>query len=230
MNCQLAHNLFDAYLDGDLSRSLRTELDAHRLQCAQCRHELALLEVAGHMIGSDVDEAADALSDGFTDRLLACVDADVDRADRSAARSIWSMRSIQSIRSMRPTWFIGGGLAAAAVLAVSFTIGSWRSPSQRVAGEIHTNPAAMTADGDTESQVDLEQAADTLVRQVENTWKDHVENAESILQVSQFTILRVLSDFGMGVSPPDTEKFETLPDSFDELEPSNADTDTIEDL
>ncbi len=69
MNCEQARTLFDAYLDGELSGSLAAELGAHKLRCASCRRELALLEVAGHVIASDTQTPL--LSEEFTERLLA---------------------------------------------------------------------------------------------------------------------------------------------------------------
>ena len=41
MRCSEAKRLFDPYLDGELSAPLRAELDAHRLECADCRREAA---------------------------------------------------------------------------------------------------------------------------------------------------------------------------------------------
>ncbi len=66
MNCEQARNLFDAFLDQSLSGSLATEFGAHRLACNQCRRELALLEVAGHVIAADSE--APLIGDEFTDR------------------------------------------------------------------------------------------------------------------------------------------------------------------
>ncbi|MCP4590121.1 MAG: hypothetical protein GY842_05205 [bacterium] len=71
LTCQNAHNLFDAHLNGELSPALETELSAHRVRCAACRHELALMEVAGDVVAAD--NAAPLLNDEFTSRLLACV-------------------------------------------------------------------------------------------------------------------------------------------------------------
>jgi hypothetical protein len=102
MNCDQAQNLFDAYLDGELSGSLAAELGAHQLNCGVCRRELALLEVAGHVIAADVD--APSLDEEFTNRLLACAARD-SRA--------W-------YRPRRWMLYAGPALAAAACLAVMF--------------------------------------------------------------------------------------------------------------
>lgn len=71
MNCHEAEQLFDAYFDGELSESLRLEFDAHRLSCPLCEQKLAILEACAHTISSDQD--VPALSDDFTDRVMAQV-------------------------------------------------------------------------------------------------------------------------------------------------------------
>lgn len=102
MRCEQVRQLFDAYVDGELSASQRTELGAHRLQCAECRRELALLEVTGHVLATDRLPAE--TSAGFTDRLLACIDS---------PRRRWTHR-------IRRGLYIGGPMAAAAVVGLAF--------------------------------------------------------------------------------------------------------------
>ena len=43
ITCQHARQLFDRYLDGELSPSLQAELHAHQLSCSACQTELAML-------------------------------------------------------------------------------------------------------------------------------------------------------------------------------------------
>jgi len=102
MKCADARQLFDAYLNGDLPPSLATELGAHRVQCASCRRDLALLEVSGHIVRAD--DSGVTLSNEFTDRLLACVES-----PRFARRA-----------RIRNGLYIAGPLAAAAVIALAF--------------------------------------------------------------------------------------------------------------
>lgn len=102
MRCQEAQELFDAYLDGELSPTLATELSAHRLCCADCRRALALLEVSGHIVGSDRDPVE--LRVDFTDRLIACV---------SKPKAAWLAR-------VRIGMYVAGPLAAAAVIVLAF--------------------------------------------------------------------------------------------------------------
>ena len=102
MHCEQAEQLFDAYLDGELSDALATELGAHRLKCANCRRALALLEVTGHIIGSDIQRPG--LSDVFSDRLLACVDVQADQRGPKLRRAL----------------YIAGPVAAAALIVLAF--------------------------------------------------------------------------------------------------------------
>ena len=53
MNCSEAERLFDPYLDGELSGSLRLEFDAHRLRCTLCQRKLAMMEACEHILGGD---------------------------------------------------------------------------------------------------------------------------------------------------------------------------------
>lgn len=102
MDCKQAKQLFDAYLEGELSASLATELGAHRLSCAECRRALALLEVTGHIITTD--DSPVAVRENFTERLLACVDKP----------------TTPRIRRMRRNLYIAGPMAAAAVVFLAF--------------------------------------------------------------------------------------------------------------
>ncbi len=116
MRCKEARQLFDAYLDGELSGALATELGAHRVHCAKCRRELALLEVSGHIVASDRDNVE--LGREFPDRLLACMD------DQPIA---WTVR-------LRRRLYVAGPLAAAAVIVLAF-FGAFDRREPRVAGQ-----------------------------------------------------------------------------------------------
>jgi hypothetical protein len=116
MRCKDAQKLFDSYLDGELSPSLAAELGAHQLHCPRCRRELALLEVTGHILGSDPEVAS--LSDDFAERLLACLE------QRPKHRRL---------KRVQRLLYIGVPLAAAAVIALAF-VGVF-NPETRVAGK-----------------------------------------------------------------------------------------------
>jgi len=122
MHCEQAQQLFDAYLNGELPSSLVTELGAHRLSCANCRRELALLEVTGHIITSSQDD--ETLSGGFTQRLLSCMD--------EPGLGVW--------RRWRRRLYVAGPLAAAAVVVLAF-LGVFDRNDGQVAGRLEQNPA-----------------------------------------------------------------------------------------
>ena len=106
LSCEQARDLFDTYLDNELSDELVTELVAHRVRCASCRHELALREVAGQVIRADRDEPAPAAD--FTDRLMACIQ------QRQAP--------VPMYRRPRTIRLAGVALAAAACLFLAVTL------------------------------------------------------------------------------------------------------------
>jgi hypothetical protein len=212
MNCEQAENLFDAYLNGELSQSLRTELAAHRMQCPQCRHELALMEVTGHVIAAGADEHP-SLDDEFTDRLLSCI----DRPGRASAPA-WHRR----------LWVGGSVFAAAAALVITFTL-LLNRPERHVLGEraVNPSPPAPQSAGSVDESIDL--ATHSLVQQVENTWTTRADGARWLLDSGQLMILQVLHQFGVDEAAKPAA-FEPLPDSFDELAPSPSADDDIEDL
>ncbi len=119
MRCEAAQKLFDAYLDGELSPSQRTELGAHCVKCAECRRALALLEVSGHIVSSDQEPVT--LDADFTNRLLACMDK---------RESSWMYRG-------RRWFYVLGPLAAAAVVLLGF-FGVFDTNKGRVAGKSET--------------------------------------------------------------------------------------------
>lgn len=185
MHCDHARQLFDAYLDGELSAGLATELGAHRLHCEQCRHELALMEVAGHIIASDPD--ASAISDDFTERLLACV---------SPASAPWKRR-------MGFVLYVGVPLAAAAVVALAF-LGGFDPKAQRVAGQkdiattmtVPENGDDTPANGIGASGTDESRrgnAAQTQRRQrIEENWEAMRQSGDSLQKNVELTILQLL--------------------------------------
>ncbi len=125
MRCEQARQLFDAYLDGELSTALATELGAHRLRCANCRRELALLEVASHVLRTDT---APAVTEDFTDRLLRCVE--------ESPRWRWA--------KIRRMGYIAVPLAAAAVVLLAFVGVFDGRGASKVAGVQELNPATGT--------------------------------------------------------------------------------------
>lgn len=115
MRCDQAQQLFDAYLDSELSPSLATELGAHRIRCPECRQALALLEVSGHIVRTDQEPVQ--LERNFTDRLLGCMEKQT---------TPWFVRWRREI-------YIAGPLAAAAVISMAF-LGAFDNSEPKVAG------------------------------------------------------------------------------------------------
>ncbi|MFQ5489491.1 MAG: anti-sigma factor family protein [Phycisphaerae bacterium] len=223
MNCEQAHNLFDAYLDGELSPGLETELHAHRLGCSACRQELALMEVAGHVISST--DGDPQLPGGFTDRLLACIEPEVIRPGRIRT---WSLR-------------LGCGLAAAACLVL--LVGHFSKPGPVVLGTRTEGAGAVVVDRPADEgsvvgklefhppmataplpSAGLNEAAQVLRRTVEETLRDTQQSSRSLARFGQATLLQMIDalqlealrdgepDFDEGVDPPAADE------NVDELE------------
>jgi len=177
MDCEQARNLFDAYLDGELSPALETELHAHRLNCPSCRQELALMEVAGHVIRSGAAEPP--LDAGFTQRLLACLEPAVGRPRH---RRNWVVR-------------ISCGLAAAACLTLF--IASMGGPEPRVAEYVEANGTAPSPSPAQELPVaagcpELEAAAVELQRTVEDAVVGTHESSASLVRFGTKTLLELI--------------------------------------
>jgi len=68
MKCNEFERLIDAYLDGELSSSLRLEFDAHRLHCRRCQLLMVMMETVETVVASDT--RGPRLSEDFTQRLL----------------------------------------------------------------------------------------------------------------------------------------------------------------
>lgn len=180
MDCKHAEQLFDAYLDGELSPSLSTELGAHRLQCANCRRSLALLEVAGHIVSADREPVS--LAPDFTNRLLACVDE-----QENGAWAKWRHRL-----------YVGAPLAAAAVIILAFAGFFDGTREQKVAGEKEINsataPEAPTKIAEEVESVDPtdEAALSEWFRRTEQNVKSKKQSGESLQRALDSTLEQVL--------------------------------------
>lgn len=72
MNCADFEQLMDAYLDGELSGSLRLEFDAHRLRCRRCQLTMVMMESVGNVVASD--RHTPTVSDDFTEQVMAKIE------------------------------------------------------------------------------------------------------------------------------------------------------------
>ncbi|MCG3125904.1 MAG: hypothetical protein CHACPFDD_00731 [Phycisphaerae bacterium] len=103
MTCAECERLYDAYLDGQLSGTLRLEFDAHRLRCRRCQQTIAMLEACTFVIGSDRRQPA--LSPDFTARVMEDIGARSDERRRAVR-----------VRATRVAFVAGGLIQAAAVV------------------------------------------------------------------------------------------------------------------
>lgn len=94
MNCSDAEQLFDAYLDGELSGALRLEFDAHRLRCGVCQKKIAMLESFEFVVASD--DRTPTISDDFTDRVMASLGSRPVRLARRRRVAIGSAVALQA--------------------------------------------------------------------------------------------------------------------------------------
>ncbi len=183
MRCEAAQNLFDAYLDGELSAGQRTELGAHCVKCADCRRALALMEVSGHIMTSDREPVT--LDANFTDRLLACVDEQ---------ESSWMRRWQRWI-------YVAAPLAAAAVVLMGF-FGFFDSNKGRVAGKAETGQIESVIDDSEIPEPFLDDDLEVtdgdapagelqqLIRRSQNNFDTRRQDVESLLEKVDLTILQ----------------------------------------
>ena len=181
MRCEEASQLFDAYLDGELSPALATELGAHRLRCPDCRRALALMEVAGHIVASDKEPVT--VSHGLTDRLMACM---------GQGQARWPHR-------VRRVLYIGGPLAAAAVICLAFLGVFDRDRGQALGEKNWAEPAEirdiLAEDDETEAAGQDDAATrdlDRLGRQFQENLDSKRQSVESLQKAGDMTILQLL--------------------------------------
>ena len=171
MDCTQARQLFDAYLDGELSSALATELGAHRLHCSDCRRALALLEVSEHILTLDREPVS--LDADFSDRLVACV------ALREAS---WSRR-------LGRWFYVAGPVAAAAVIGLAFLGFFDGKRTTEVAGDRvvaqngHEMGTAFDAMPDAATSSDsesAEQGLDAIFGRMQDSIESKVRSVESL--------------------------------------------------
>jgi hypothetical protein len=213
MNCQDARNLFNTFLDGELSGTLAVEFGAHKLSCPSCRRELALLEVAGHVVAADIDTPL--LSDEFTDRLL----------------SIATRRPVPWYRRKRAMLYVGGPLAVAACLALVLVPLFTVTPAPRVLRDtdvvdspreiLEQVETALIANPDNPA---LQKLADQLRARIDEIAEGTKDGASLFENYTRETIMELLRSIQIDSSVDDDE-------APSDDEPSGDDHDpTVEDL
>ncbi len=222
MNCTQAQELFDAYLDGELSGSLATEFAAHKLQCPACRRELALLEVTGHVVAADT--ATPSLSDEFTERLLSCA---------LSAPLPWYRRPATLIKA-------GSALAAAACLAIVLTL-AFSSPASpdpaiddqplapAVAGEQERVESAEQLLENVRGALDrhpgdprLEALAEQLQEQIEKLATGTKDGAAALENYSRTEIMNILKSIPIDTPQAPAEREADPTAGEDENDPTSA--------
>lgn len=176
MNCSEAERLFDPYLDGELSGSLRLEFDAHRLRCAMCQRKLAMMEACEQIVAGD--RRAPLLSQNFTDRVM----SDLIR------------RKAEASRSHRRRWTAPAALAlqAAAVIGFVFLWQPVRSalfPTVNVERGISIHAIKLREPGPG--------IGDWLARGAQGVWGAKSELAEGVNALPRYAVSFALStEFG----------------------------------
>jgi anti-sigma factor RsiW len=138
INCEQAQHLFDSYLNDELSAAMVAEVDAHRLECAACRHQLALMEACGNVIRLDACEPRPSAD--FTDRLMAILDEEKT-----------SHRWLGISRGMKVAGGLLGVAAAIAAVVVFYPVNAPEDPKvsgrQVLPDMLKSTPAASMISG-----------------------------------------------------------------------------------
>lgn len=174
MNCAEWERLLDAYLDGQLSGSLRLEFDAHRLRCRRCQQTVAMMEACEHVLATDA--RVPALPDDFTDRVMVAIEQRKPAAVR--------------YRGLRVALVAGGLFQAAAVLAFVFY-----TPVQRstVAPSNPSRPVVMPGP-DYASLRDRVDREEYLVRMIERAVDARRSIASDLGGLAQYPLAMMVPD------------------------------------
>lgn len=202
ISCEHAQNLFDAYLNDELSPHLQAELDAHRLECSICRQQLTLMEACANVVHLDADEPQ--VSGDFTDRLMAILEE-----DRSARNTLQISRKLR---------IAGGLLGIAAAIAVVVAMLRTPDPAPEVAGRQITPPR-------------LESMVETMLSDFGVTFFDTVSGASeafsSVLELGELSITKMAEPVDLpgadihtlppppAQQEPELDVFQTLPELDD---------------
>lgn len=120
MNCEQFEQWIDRYLDGELAGTFLAEFEAHVVECPQCGHLLAMMNMAGEVIASPADDEP-VLGADFTKRVVGRI------------------TSVQIRRWSRVVRVSGAVAAAAVVLVVTSLLvsaGIGRGPVRPHAGDL----------------------------------------------------------------------------------------------
>jgi hypothetical protein len=186
MNCAEFEQLIDAYLDGELSGSLRLEFDAHRLRCRRCQLTVAMMESVAHVVASD--RSTPALSEDFAERVMTAIER----------RHPLSVR----LRPTRVAVAVGALLQAAAVLYLAVVLPSKSPPStsgngRSAAGAV---PGA-TVSGD--STLDAKYLAADIVTERHEQLYEYIVGRVEAARVNLASDLNQLARYPLALSVSD---------------------------
>lgn len=173
MNCSDAERLFDAFLDRELSGTLRLELDAHRLRCRRCQQTLAMLESCGDVIASD--RGGPLLDDDFAERVMA------DIADRQDSRP-----RIYRFRATRVAAVVGTLIPAAAVLVIAVLFSNSDS-TIAPPSDVNVDHTALTM----KSDVDVRAGAEAIWEKFGPSIRATTYLTEGVLRTAKYLSLEV---------------------------------------
>jgi len=210
MNCAECEQLFDAYLEGQLTGSLRLEFDAHRVRCRRCQQTLAMLEAIGNVIGADPQ--VPELPADFTTRVM----SEIERPRKP--RVAWSRRRLVAVV----------GLQAAAVIAFAWL---WQTHGSRSATPVAPPPMApVVATAQDEMRA---RAMELVVERFEDRlWEMHAAGAKitsELASVARYLNIMIPEDViresvkMAGLNPLQALWDSLLPTPPDEVETTPAD-------
>lgn len=176
MTCAECERLYDAYLDGQLSGTLRLEFDTHRLRCRRCQQTIAMLEACTFVIGADRRQPA--LSADFTERVMEQIAEHTD-----------AQRRVYRVRATRVAFVVGGLIQAAAVVIFAIMLPrSGVDPATPRADGPATAGAGLSLTGVDDPAIDLrEYVFGRLERGLRNTpakWTEDMRQLAGYLNVS----------------------------------------------
>ncbi len=204
IGCEHAQHLFEPYLNDELSASMTAELDAHRLECPGCQHQLTLLEACGNVVRLDTREPG--LSEDFGERLMAILD------QGPGARG-----SLQLNRALK---WAGGllGIAAAAATVVVLLPSRESATGPRVMGVAKHPPKAVSAaEWITDVPFDSIFGAGDLISSTLELGQYGFSHLHDRLGVPPTAVPLPALDLGVLPTRPelDSDVFDTLPDLDD---------------
>jgi hypothetical protein len=116
MNCQLCQQELDVYREGRLSDDMRTQVEAHLKQCAECAENLRILSIADSIINKEKEISPD-------NYLSARIMAKIENAEETGYT-----HTLPFVKILRPVLIM---TSMAAAIFAGVLIGNIYNPSVR---------------------------------------------------------------------------------------------------